>query len=568
MKVWMGWGEADLQDYSIRKHLLFDVVAVTPDRELTRFEKLFVARNAGVPTHKGYLDKIYKSCCCFEELKAAGSVGLTSRDRGDLAWAKGNLDHAEQCYGEVRDPKHPDRTGPHTDRLLRLAFVQEKWELVVRRFITTGFMRGLTPGTVVPEAFEVSGSLFLRILGVALNRLGVEVPSDARSILERVFDCRLEEFNRMRQHPEWNERDAIEKLKKRIAPRAKKFVPMSVEQALGLGNTPRANDVLRFLLECDHLVNESQAQLQEFGESGDEETLRRFIEIVTASGVTSASHTFLFAAMGHDSFDRTGLSPERLIRLYNSHPIMNKRHFGKLLDLKFRHAIPVTGQEILTGLFQQRGSLSSIINPDRHPTFFSVAKLAQVEEWAAARLSDWVDKEGASETAVVAKVWRAGVAKPVKHLFGGDALRAPDTPRNMAEWNVLLNSAAQWLEERWVEEIGTTNWISENQLYQLLKRQLKNHTVIQHAQPAWLAPQHLDVFVPDAAVAIEFMGEQHYRPVDFFGGQRAFAEIQRRDAEKARLCREFGVELHFVRFDENLAQRIREIIEISKIDNH
>lgn len=562
MKVWMGWGEADLQDYSIRKHLLFDVVAMTPERELTRFEKVFVARNAGISPHKGYLDKVYKACGCFVHLKESGAPGLNSRERGDLAWAKGDFDEAEKCYSEIRHPNHPKRSGPHDDRLLRLALVREQWELVVRRFVTIGFMRGFTPGTVVAEAFEVPGLLFLTIVGVALNKLGADTPPDVGLLVERIFDCKVDEFHKMRQQPDWNEPAAIEKLKKRIAPRAKKFVPMSLERALELGKSPRASRVLRFLFECDQLVNDAQTQLQEFGESGDEENLRRFIEIVTASGITSVSHTFLFAAMGHDSFNPPGAPPERMIQLYSCHPVMNKRHFGKLLALKFQHRLPISSAEVLTGLFHQRGSLASMINRQSYPQFFTIAKLAQFREWAEARLTDWLTEGGSVSSEKVADVWRNDAAQPVRHIFGGDVMRRPDTPRNMREWEEMLNEAARWLERHWLEEIGTTTWVSENQLYQLLKRRLKGFDVVQHAQPSWLSPQHLDVFVPATGIAIEYMGIQHFEPISFFGGEPGFAAIRGRDADKLRLCKQHGVRLEFVRYDENVGVRVRQIVEL------
>jgi hypothetical protein len=176
-----------LDGYSIAGHLLFDVVALTPNAELSPFEKLFVARNAGIPTHQGYLEKVFRACGCLDQLEKYGSAGLNSRERGDLAWAKQDFIEAERCYSEIRHPSDPERTGPHDDRLLRLALVREQWELVVRRFVATGFMRGFTPGTVIPDAFEVPARPILQILAVALNKLKVEIPAEAQLIIESVF---------------------------------------------------------------------------------------------------------------------------------------------------------------------------------------------------------------------------------------------------------------------------------------------------------------------------------------------------------------------------------------------
>jgi hypothetical protein len=372
----------------------------------------------------------------------------------------------------------------------------------------------------------------------------------------------MEEFHALRCAPDCTESAPIEKLKKRLSPRVKKLTPISVEQALIVGNTVRANGVLQFIRECDHLANEAQKLLEEFGNSGKEANLCQFVEIVTRSGITSVSHTFLFAAMGHDSFNPTAAPPERMIRLYSCHPVMNKRHFGKLLALKFQNRLPISSGEVLTGLFQQRGSLASMINPQSYPQFFTIAKLAQFREWAEARLTDWLLEEGGAWSEKVADVWRNEAAQPVRHGFGGDVMRRPDTPRNMREWEEMLNEAARWLERHWLQEIGTTTWVSENQLYQLLKRRLKGLDVVQHAQPIWLAPQHLDIFIPGRSIAIEYMGIQHFEPILFFGGASALAANRRRDADKLRLCTQHGVRLEFVRYNDDVGVRVRQIVEL------
>lgn len=86
-------------------------------------------------------------------------------------------------------------------------------------------------------------------------------------------------------------------------------------------------------------------------------------------------------------------------------------------------------------------------------------------------------------------------------------MRRPETPRDMTEWKNLLSQAARWLRQVWDKEIGRSQWVSENQLYQLLRRHLKPILVAQHARPVWIKPQHMDAYIPDALIAVEFMGE-------------------------------------------------------------
>ncbi len=53
----------------------------------------------------------------------------------------------------------------------------------------------------------------------------------------------------------------------------------------------------------------------------------------------------------------------------------------------------------------------------------------------------------------------------------------------------------------------------------------------------------LDIFIPDLDLAFEYQGEQHYRPVAFFGGEPAFQKIKARDAEKRRFFADHDIQL-------------------------
>lgn len=560
MKVWMGWGAAELSGHSIVPHLLFAILAETPDRELLPFEKLYIALNSNVPAHQGYLTAVYKACGCLKKLEEITGVRRTSRELGDFAWISGDYEAAERHYSASKSKLHPHQNGPHDDRLLKLAFARRQWELVISRFITTSFSKGFSEGRICCGPFETAALPYLEILAIALNQLNHEAPDGVQLILDHVFDLTRRRFQALRRTPKYSDPANIERIRKRCVPRLKQTNPISVEDALVRGNTVRANEVLRYLRDCDTLVNEAQAVLEAYGSSGDERDLQKFVEIVTRTGVTSVSHSFLFSAMGHDSFNPADAPPERMARLYGCHPIMNKRHFGDLLDIKFKNEIVITGQDILTGLFQQRGGLNAVLNPTSIPDFFDVRKLGYIRDWAALRLDDWLQKTGSEKLSGVAAVWREGKAKPVSNIFGGQVLRPPDTPRNMVEWQELLNSAARWLESRWKQEIGVTTWISENQLYQILKRSLKRLRVVQHAQPTWLAPQHLDIFIPEVSVAIEYMGRQHYEPIEFFGGDAGFKALRERDERKKQLCSTHDIHLHFVRYDEDIGKRAKEVI--------
>ena len=59
----------------------------------------------------------------------------------------------------------------------------------------------------------------------------------------------------------------------------------------------------------------------------------------------------------------------------------------------------------------------------------------------------------------------------------------------------------------------------------------------------------LDIYLPERKLAFEYQGEQHYFPIDWWGGEESHEATQRNDAEKKRLCKEQGILLIRIRYD-------------------
>lgn len=65
-----------------------------------------------------------------------------------------------------------------------------------------------------------------------------------------------------------------------------------------------------------------------------------------------------------------------------------------------------------------------------------------------------------------------------------------------------------------------------------------------------------DVYICGMDVAIEYQGEQHFKPVEVFGGEHHFREQQERDQLKAELSRSHGVKLIYVNYWEDISETL------------
>lgn len=88
---------------------------------------------------------------------------------------------------------------------------------------------------------------------------------------------------------------------------------------------------------------------------------------------------------------------------------------------------------------------------------------------------------------------------------------------------------------------------------------------IQEYKFKWLGLQSLDFYLPDYNIAIECQGIQHFQPVDYAGLGKQWAEKQlllnqSRDKKKKELCEENGVKLCYVNYDDDIEEKLLEIL--------
>jgi len=111
------------------------------------------------------------------------------------------------------------------------------------------------------------------------------------------------------------------------------------------------------------------------------------------------------------------------------------------------------------------------------------------------------------------------------------------------------------------KQVGES-WISETELYYLIKSKFNSYKVIHHGRPEFLGRQHLDIWIPELKIGIEYHGTQHDKPIDFFGGEKSFLENQKRDERKRNLCLENGVHLIEVREGYEIESIIQIILNV------
>jgi hypothetical protein len=141
--------------------------------------------------------------------------------------------------------------------------------------------------------------------------------------------------------------------------------------------------------------------------------------------------------------------------------------------------------------------------------------------------------------------------------FGRDP-GAPPTKEWQQQYSKAKAAVWRFVEDEVRQEFGVSKigegWVSETLLSMLMQRIAPGEVMLRHHRPAWLEGLELDIFLPGMSLGIEYQGQQHFRPIKAWGGPRALAEVQTRDARKADLCRVHGVRLLAVDYTEPLTE--------------
>ena len=101
-----------------------------------------------------------------------------------------------------------------------------------------------------------------------------------------------------------------------------------------------------------------------------------------------------------------------------------------------------------------------------------------------------------------------------------------------------------------LRRLSISRWVREDELFEVVRKLFPDRAIRREASPTWLGQLRLDIYLPELALAIEHQGEQHFLPIEAFGGENALRKTRERDRRKRTLCKERGVSVIDVRFDE------------------
>jgi hypothetical protein len=78
-------------------------------------------------------------------------------------------------------------------------------------------------------------------------------------------------------------------------------------------------------------------------------------------------------------------------------------------------------------------------------------------------------------------------------------------------------------------------------------------------------PLRFDFYLPGYNTCVEFDGIQHFKPVNYWGGQLAFESRCRNDHIKNSFCADNNINLIRIKYDDNINEKMRFLTNESNI---
>lgn len=533
---------------ALRSDLLFSVALATG--WLKPAEKIFAIRSAGLWNEVRARDRtdLLMAAGAYEEAIPDYAALHHWRKVGDACFAMGRLDEARQYYERGENVRGEDymawRGGPDHDRLIALALTREDWTEVLR------LIRKAEPDPFGPSQVIFAGSNRAKgpLIKVSAHAAIAAGDVDMARDMRGYFGLAAKEVTVFLEHARSGAyaKDVL----KFSNPPMLRVAPRTIGEILIEGATDRAKSAADFMTSLRDDFGEASSNFAAWYERRDEAALSRVVFWLTRSGSFEILKCCL-ASLSNEAGVYHG-GGERLILFYTAHPWITRASMRELLRaLVAGRTVPTPGV-LLSCVLQNSASIISdiekgIFDPHRSDP---LTVMRGHPDWAESIIGECVMR---------------GTVDPFWATLCAEAAQQPYADvRKGAAFSALCDYLADELQSAWKRDLDVVRWKSEESAYLALQSLLQGVSLARHAMPSWLAPQHLDIFLPEAGLAIEYQGEQHFRPIGIFGGEAGFEATARRDRNKARLCQLAGVRLEYIRFDDDVSVRLKDIAALAR----
>ena len=143
-----------------------------------------------------------------------------------------------------------------------------------------------------------------------------------------------------------------------------------------------------------------------------------------------------------------------------------------------------------------------------------------------------------------------------EYLRISDTLNTPlfDKPSYSKARDRISSLLSLLVKERFeIQSMGGSSH-AEMTILKMVKELLPNQKIVSHFRPDWLNRLEIDIWIPEINTGIEYQGEQHYHPIEIWGGEVGLKDLQIRDARKRKVCKERGVRLIEIKYDQAISK--------------
>lgn len=146
-----------------------------------------------------------------------------------------------------------------------------------------------------------------------------------------------------------------------------------------------------------------------------------------------------------------------------------------------------------------------------------------------------------------------------KKIYNSDEIKKTFYSRLKNNYRSLENYIRK---EKGFSEVGS--YVMEKHLFNLISNEFPSHTIISQYSPKWLKGQRFDVFIEELNVAIEYNGIQHFKSIDFFGGDEGLVKTQFLDNQKREKSLKNGVKIFNIDYNQNFNDSFSKLINLLK----